>query len=265
MLPNESTDVEPLHIVSLARMAEELGFDMVWLPDHLLPPRPYGTTYGGVYEPLVTMAAIAAATSRIRFGTSVLVLPLRDPFLLAKQVSTLERLAPGRLTLGVGTGWDATEFAAIGADFGNRGAHTDEALRLIRHLHEHGRGPFGGEYYGFDVGEFAPRPSSPVPIMVGGTSPAALRRVARYADVWQGVGLDATAFRARVDQIRASTDRSVEVGTRLEMPEGASAARVVEQAHALAEAGADHIAVWFGSVDGCADRMAELNARWAGV
>jgi probable F420-dependent oxidoreductase len=262
ILPNESTEMEPLHIVSLARTAEDLGYEMVWLPDHLLPPRPYGATYGGVYEPLITMTAIAAATRRIRFGTSVLVLPLRDPFLLAKQVSTLERLAPGRLTLGVGTGWDATEFAAVGADFGDRGVRADEALRLIRHLHAHGRGPFDGEHYGFGVGEFAPLPSSPVPIMVGGTSGAALRRAARYADVWQGVGLDDAAFRERVGDLRRRTERRIEVGTRTSMAEGTTAADAVTEAAALAGAGAEHVAVWFGSFEGYADRMAEFAQHW---
>ncbi|NDL57451.1 TIGR03619 family F420-dependent LLM class oxidoreductase [Phytoactinopolyspora mesophila] len=262
ILPSESVGMEPQHIVSLARTAEDLGYDMVWLPDHLLPPRPYGTTYGGVYEPLITMTAIAAATSRIRFGTSVLVLPLRDPFLLAKQASTLERLAPGRLTLGVGTGWDAVEFAAVGADFANRGARADEALRLIRHLHEHGRGPFNGQHYGFGAGEFAPLPSSPVPIMVGGTSGAALRRAARYADVWQGVGLDEAGFRERVGDLRRRAERPIEVGTRTSMDAGTTAAAAVAEASGLAEAGADHVAVWFGSFDGYSDRMAEFAHLW---
>ncbi|GAA3222497.1 hypothetical protein GCM10017691_08600 [Pseudonocardia petroleophila] len=91
-------------LVDLARDAERLGFGTAWLPDHVLPPEPYGDVYGGVYEPLVALSHLAAVTSTIRFGTSVLVLPLRDPFVLAKQVATLDRFSGGRFSLGVGTG-----------------------------------------------------------------------------------------------------------------------------------------------------------------
>ena len=104
VLPNESIDVEPERIAGLARRAEQLGYGAVWLPDHLLPPADYGTTYGGVYEPLVTLSYIAASTTRIGLGTSVLLVALRNPFAVAKQAATLDRLSHGRLTLGVGLG-----------------------------------------------------------------------------------------------------------------------------------------------------------------
>ncbi|WP_129665225.1 TIGR03619 family F420-dependent LLM class oxidoreductase [Phytoactinopolyspora endophytica] len=255
VLPNESIDAPPDRIVELARQAEQLGYDAVWLPDHLLPPKPYGPTYGGVYEPLVMLTAIGAATSRIRFGTSVLIVPLRDPFLLAKQVATVERLAPGRMILGVGTGWDAVEFDSLGAEFRGRGSRTDEALRLIRHLHDSGGGPFEGPTYGFQTGVFAPTPTRPVPIMVGGTSDAAVRRAARYADIWQGVGLDATGLRSRVTALRAQTDRQVEIGTRISVDTGVSVADAAAHVEELSHAGADHVAVWFGSIDGYGQRM----------
>ncbi|MCZ0994832.1 LLM class flavin-dependent oxidoreductase [Streptomyces noursei] len=114
------------------------------MPDHLLPPGPYGRPpegYGGVYEALTTLAYLAAATERITLGTSVLIAPLREPLLLARQSATLARLSGGRFVLGVGVGWHPYEFAAAGVGFGDRGARTDRTLRLVRHLHTERAGP----------------------------------------------------------------------------------------------------------------------------
>src|SRR3712207_968780 len=163
-----------------------MGYRTLYLPDHTLPPAPYGATYGGVYEPLVTPAHIAARTSTIRLGTSVLVLPMRNPFVVAKQVATPERLSAGRVVLGAGVGWDAAAFAAVGADFATRGALTDDCIALLRHLFR-GGGAFHGRFRHVERGVFAPVPAQPVPIMVGGTSEAALRRAAALADEWHCV------------------------------------------------------------------------------
>jgi probable F420-dependent oxidoreductase len=258
VLPSEHADLDPHLVVGLARRAEDLGYRGVWLPDHPLPPRGYGGGYGGALEPVVTLTAVAAATRAVRLGTSVLILPLRDPFLLAKQAATLDRLAPGRLVLGVGAGWEAREFAALGADFADRGARTDEALRLLRHLHTVGRGPFAGDRFGFTDGEFAPLPATPVPLLVGGTSPAALRRAARYADGWQAVGLDPEAFGAAARDLRARAGRPVEAGARTEAATLDGVPAAAERVRAFAAAGADHVAVWFGAPEGYADRMAAL-------
>jgi probable F420-dependent oxidoreductase len=259
ILPDESVATPPSGIVELARRAEELGYDGVFLPDHLLPPEPYGPAYGGVYEPLITLSFIAAATSRIRLGTSILILPLRDPFLVAKQAATLDRLAPGRVVLGVGTGWEEREFAAVGVSFAERGRRTDSAIRLIRHLHTVGQGPFEDEYYGFEVGSFGPRPTVPVPILVGGKSPAAFRRATRLGDGWHGLLMAPREFGERAADLRARAGRPFEAGARVawtgdDRPLG----EAVEEALAFAEAGADHLAVWFGDADGFGARMAEF-------
>lgn len=258
VLPNESPAMPPETLVALGRAAERLGYRAVHLPDHLLPPEPYGDTYGGVYEPLVTLAHLAAVTSTIRLGTSVVVLPLRSPFVVAKQVATLDRLSGGRVVLGVGAGWDRVEFAAVGADFRTRGARTDEGIALLRHLFA-GGGPFHGRFHRFDVGVFAPVPTRPVPIMVGGTSERALRRAAELADEWQGVGLTPAEFARCAERLRELTDRPLRLGTRLAWRgDRAELARTVDEARALAEAGADAVAVWFGTADGAGDRMADL-------
>lgn len=258
VLPDESPAMAPGTLVALAETAERLGYRTLYLPDHLLPPAPYGDTYGGVYEPLVTLAHVAARTSTIRLGTSVLVLPLRSPFVVAKQVATLDRLSGGRAVLGVGVGWDRAEFAAVGADFATRGARTDEDIALLRHLFRDG-GPFHGRFHHVDKGVFAPVPDRPVPIMVGGTSEAALRRAAALADEWQGFAMDAAGFARCAARLRELSERPPRLGTRLAWRGGSGELkRTVDEAHALEAAGADAVAVWFGAADGAADRMAEF-------
>jgi probable F420-dependent oxidoreductase len=264
VLPDESPAMAPGTLVDLAETAERLGYRTLYLPDHLLPPAPYGDTYGGVYEPLVTLAHLAARTSTIRLGTSVLVLPLRSPFVVAKQVATLDRLSGGRAVLGVGVGWDRAEFAAVGADYATRGARTDEDIALLRHLFRDD-GPFHGRFHHVEQGVFAPVPAQPVPIMVGGTSAAALRRAATLADEWQGVGVGPTDFARCAARLRELSDRTPRLGTRLAWRGGRDElARTVDEAHALAAAGADAVAVWFGPAEGSADRMAEFLEAFQG-
>lgn len=268
VLPDESPAMEPGRLTELAVAAEGLGYGAVWLPDHLLPPAPYGSTYGGVYEPLTTLAFLAAATSRLRLGTSVLVLPLRDPFTVAKQAATVHRLSGGRLTLGVGAGWERTEFAAVGADYAGRGAYTDDALRLMRALFG-GATAYNGARFGFARGVFEPLPRTPLPLLVGGTSEAALRRAAALGDEWQGFALDAGGFAdrlARLRSLRAAgplAGRPLRVSTRIEWTGGRSElTAAVDSVHELAAAGADAVAVWFGDHEGTGERMTEFAAAF---
>ena len=253
ILPNESPAAGPDRILALAQQAERLGYEAVWLPDHLLPPEDYSTTYGGVYEPLITLAAIAATTSTIRLGTSVLVLPMRSPFVVAKQVATLERLAPGRVILGIGAGWERREFDSVGAPFHERGARTDEGIRLLCHLFTVGHGPFDSELYGFGTGVFRPTPTAPIPIMVGGMSRPALRRAARFGDAWQAVGVAPAEFANKAGELRAHTERPIEVGARIGW--SVLPADPAAEIAAWEAAGADQLAIWFGDVDGFGERM----------
>ncbi|WP_329476943.1 LLM class flavin-dependent oxidoreductase [Kribbella sp. NBC_01484] len=272
VLPDESAAMAPERLVELAVAAEELGYGTAWLPDHLLPPGEFGSTYGGVYEPLVTIGYLAARTTRIRFGTSVLVLPMRSPYVVAKQAATLHRLSGERLVLGIGAGWDATEFASVGATFEDRGRRTDESLAIIRDL-------FAGRDRG---GVFEPKLRASLPIMIGGTTKAALRRAARYGDEWQGLGLDATAFatavtrlrvlreesatpseefaaRGGVEPARVDAARPVRVGTRLDWS-GGDPGPVVELAYELTDAGAETVAVSFGDEHDTLDRMTRFRS-----
>ncbi|MGI5127533.1 LLM class flavin-dependent oxidoreductase [Pseudonocardia sp. CA-107938] len=242
VLPDESPTMPPERLVELARLAEGLGYGTLWLPDHLLPPGPYGDTYGGVYEPLITLAHLAAHTSTIRLGTSVLITPLREPVLLAKQTATLARLSGDRFVLGVGIGWEMHEFDVVGADFRRRGARTDEIIERVRALHR-------GEA---TDGVFEPLPDRPVPVVVGGVSEAALRRAARYADEWQGFGLSPRRFA----ELAASLPPTVLATTRIE--HDGDPGQVVARLAELRELGAGAVAVSFGSVEEAGARMASL-------
>ncbi|MEU3273267.1 TIGR03619 family F420-dependent LLM class oxidoreductase [Saccharomonospora sp. NPDC006951] len=270
ILPNEETTMDPGLLGELAVLAESLGYTAVWLPDHLLPPAPYGKTYGGVFEPLVTLAHLAARTSTIRLGTSVLVLPMRNPYVVAKQAATVHRLSEGRFILGIGAGWDRKEFASVGADFRRRGAVTDESIALLRALFR-GETSFEGEFHRFEQGVFEPMPPQPVPIMVGGMSEAALKRAAALADEWQAVGVGPEEFgrlAARLAELRARapSGRSLRVTARIEWPgDGSRAAEAVSTVASVASAvrafgarGADAVAVWFGDSADVADRLALL-------
>ncbi len=121
--------------VTVARRAEALGLDSVWVGDHIVYPRGLAGRFGHeFYEAVTTLAYVGASTERIRLGTAVLVLPYRNPLILAKELATLDVLSGGRLAVGVGVGWLPEEYAALGAPFGERGAATDEWLRVIRAL-----------------------------------------------------------------------------------------------------------------------------------
>src|SRR5262249_42712368 len=123
------------YIHNTARMAEDLGFDSVWIPDHIIVPRAVQERYGPVYyDAIAVLAYLAGITSRVRLGTTVLVLPYRHPVVLAKQVASIDQLSDGRVILGVGVGWAEAEFQVLALPFAERGRRTDEALRLMHTL-----------------------------------------------------------------------------------------------------------------------------------
>ncbi len=172
---------------ALARRAEALGFDSVWVGDHVIYPPALAERFGArLYEAVVTLSWVAATTTRIRLGSAVLILPYRNPVVLAKQLATLDVLSGGRLTVGVGVGWLPDEFAALGVPFAERGALTDESLRVIRSLWATERPAFAGRVFQFPEMLFAPRPVQRPhpPIWVGGNTPRAVRRAAELGDGW---------------------------------------------------------------------------------
>ena len=172
-----------------ARQAEDLGFDDVWVADHIAVP--VGVAYPPSYmvEALVTLSFAAAVTERVGLGTSVLVLPLRRPLVMAKQLASLDVLSSGRLIVGVGAGWLEGEFDACGVPFNRRGDLTDEAIDVMRATWASSPATFEGPTVSFADMKIKPLPDRHVPIWVGGSSERALRRAVEKGDGWQGAFL----------------------------------------------------------------------------
>ena len=256
-LGNIGAEAQTTAILETAQLADELGFRALWSADHLLAPLS-APQFGRVFEPLVTLAYIASITQRIRLGTSVIVLPMRSPFVVAKQVATLDALSNGRVILGIGAGWSAEEFANVHADFRMRGARMDEAIRLLRHLWSGSQEAFDGRFYGYPGGVFEPLPfqGSDLPLLVGGRSDAALKRAAQHAAFWHSYVMG-REFELTVAKLRAEPGgERVEVGGTYEF------AGDLDQAHtdieAWAAAGAQHLSVSFGPTAGRASRMRDF-------
>jgi probable F420-dependent oxidoreductase len=194
---------EPEQLVEIAKLAEQVGFEGILVSDHLFHPEQlrskYPYTPDGVPafhaetpwpEPFATVAAMAAVTTRLRFATMVYILPLRHPVEVAKACATLDVLTGGRFVLGTGAGWMKEEFDQLGVDFRTRGARFDESIAALRALWRPGVTEHHGRFFDIPRLTMSPAPQRPVPIYVGGNSPAALRRTALFADGWLGTGTD---------------------------------------------------------------------------
>jgi probable F420-dependent oxidoreductase len=205
--------------VDVVLEAERLGFESVWLPEHLVfpidmagsphpgeehPPVPPTTP---VFDCFAYLAYLAGRTSRIRLGTHVYLLGLRHPFAAARAVQTVDHVSGGRFEFGVGAGWLESEFEAAGVDFHTRGRRLDEALAVCKHLWSDPVVEFRGEFFSFPPVAFEPKPAQKPwpPILVGGESPRALRRAARQADGWIGLQHTLDSVRepiARIAELR---------------------------------------------------------------
>lgn len=229
--------------VRLARVAEELGFDSVWAGEHVVvpsprvPPSPMEPT-DPILDPLVHLAFVAAVTERVLLATGIVVLPQRNPLVLAKQAAALDVLSGGRLLLGIGAGYLEPELTAVGVPLADRGARTDDYLAAMRALWaqpgpvEH-HGPFV-DFAGVDAHPRPVQPGGPR-IVVGGHAPPALRRAVGRAHGWYGFALTPEAAAACVDGLRraaSEVDRPAELGElevtvtprhRLDSPQGVEA------------------------------------------
>jgi probable F420-dependent oxidoreductase len=192
---------EPDQLTEIAPICEEVGFDGAFVSDHLFflqkfeKSYPYNETGDPGFtpetpwpQPWVTISAMAAVTKTLRFSTLIFILPLHDPIETAKATGTLATLSNDRFALGVGAGWMREEFEIMGANFQKRGQCLDEAMDVCRKLWAGGMVEHHGEHYDFPPLQMSPAPSKPVPIWVGGVSPAALRRAGTTGDGWLGSG-----------------------------------------------------------------------------
>ena len=212
----------PGQLVELAVCAEELGFDALWLGEHVLRPLSHGSRHPStgtvqhhtgpivgetteLTDPLAVLAAVAASTSRIALGTAVYVAALRHPLLTARTTITVQELSGGRLILGVGAGWLAEEFEALGVPFDRRFARTDECVEIMRKAWSGKAFSHDGDHYRFDAVQLHPRPA-PVPVVYGGNGPQALARAARLGDGWFSSGTpefgDAVALVREIRRLR---------------------------------------------------------------
>ncbi|MGW5646908.1 TIGR03619 family F420-dependent LLM class oxidoreductase [Saccharopolyspora sp. NPDC003752] len=222
-----SVAMSPLdQLTELARTAEECGFDSVALPDSLFyseqvsaayPYTPDGsrmwTAETPWADPLIAAAAMGAATSRLRFYTSVLKLGPRNPVLLARQLASVAVLTGDRFGLGIGLGWAPEEFEWCGAPYAKRGARVDEAIEVLRLILGGGMVEYHGEFFDFDRLQMSPAPARPVPIYVGGHTDAALRRAARVGDGWASAMMGIDDLRStigRLAELRAECGRAGE-------------------------------------------------------
>ena len=217
-LPNNQGVARIDDIVGLATDAEQRGLDSVWASEHLfhasyVEQRLNGAPY---HEALTVLTATAVATTRVRLGTSVLVLPWHHPVRLAKTVASLDTLSGGRVTLGLGVGNAADEYAALGVDFRQRGRIANEMLAAMRALWTQDPPAFSGKFYNFSGLRFAPKPLQPeLPLWIGGNSAAALQRVARFGQGWHPLSVSPSALQRGMQTLRELTPRPLNVAVRL--------------------------------------------------
>ena len=191
-----SVGTDPDSALEICRGAEEAGFDSVWGGEHVVRPTkissPYPYSADGempgepetpIPDPLIWLAYVAAAVPTLRLGTCILIVPQRNPLVLAKELATLDHLTGGRIELGLGVGWLEEEFRALGIPWERRGARNDEYVAAMQALWAGPDAEFHGEYVDFEPATCSPRPvNGRIPILVGGDTPAAVRRAARLAD-----------------------------------------------------------------------------------
>lgn len=268
-------------IDAVATGAEHAGFATLWSGEHVVmvdrstSRYPYSDdgqiaipSTADWIDPLIGLSFAAAVTSSIRIATGVLLLPEHNPVVVAKQAATLDRLSAGRLSLGVGIGWSREEFDALGVPFERRGARTKEYVAAMRALWRDDIATFEGEFVAFDSVRVNPKPADDrsIPIVVGGNSDAALRRVAAWGDGWYGFNLDGVAeAAARIAFLGAQCAESgrdrgeLRITVALRDPQ-------INDAAALADLGVDELVIVEGPPEDAelaADWVSAVAARWA--
>ena len=186
-IPHYGSLLDGPAVRDIVQTAEGLGYDAVWATDHIVCPADADLIYrDDMLECLAVLTYAVAVSQRVKVGTSVLILPYRNPLVVAKEVATADLLSGGRVIFGAAVGWLEGEFAALGAPFHERGRYSDEALRIIKELWTSEKPSFQGRYYNFSDLAFSPRPLQRPhpPIWIGGISEAAMRRAVAFGDAW---------------------------------------------------------------------------------
>ncbi|MFN6122482.1 MAG: LLM class F420-dependent oxidoreductase [Actinomycetes bacterium] len=247
--------------LELCRRAASAGFTSLWGGEHVVLPSSiesrYPYTADGripavpetpIPDPLIWLAFAAAAAPGLTLGTCILILPQRNPLVLAKELATLDRLSGGRVELGIGIGWLREEFDALGVPWEHRGARTDEYVAAMRRLWEAPEVEFHGRFVDFAPVTCSPRPiSGRIPIVVGGDTDAAIARAVRLADGWYPGASDPDGLRPLVDRFRAACDAAdrdpAEIRLHVNLAPAADAAATHERIGRLAELGVSRVMV----------------------
>jgi probable F420-dependent oxidoreductase len=242
-LPQFGRAVETGGTERAASTAERLGFDDVWVSDHLIVPadQPYPSPH--LYDPLVALAFAAAATERIGLGTSVLVATqYTSPLAVANTLASLDHMSGGRLTVGVGIGWSKAEYDALGAPFSQRGRRLEEIIALWRTAWRDDPATHDGEFYPFRNVRLLPKPAHEIPIWLGGSSDAAIERAARLAAGYHGIGVepkDAADLVRRIRDLRP--EETFTISLRVPWDARTDDATVRSQHEEYAAAGIQHL------------------------
>ncbi len=284
VLPNFGAGVSRSSILDTAQAAEALGYDDVWLTDHVALPQADAARFGRIFEAMTTLGYLAGSTSRIRIGISSLVLPQRNPVEVAKQIATIDNLSGGRVMLACGIGWSEGEYANLGRGFKTRARRMDEALKVLHMLWSKSEpASFRGDFFNFDQLALSPLPmqTGGPPLWVAGNSTAALHRAARFADGWHPNYKQPEQLAAMLAEARPLIgERPFAVCLRLNVaftdtldpqrPLAGTADQIRERLQALQQAGASHMILFFDAETQSAREHAmktfqkEIIAGWQG-
>lgn len=269
-----SIGTDPASALEIAKVAEEVGFESVWGGEHVIFPStiesayPYtadgkvpATADTPIPDPLIWLAYVAAAAPTLRLGTCILILPQRNPLILAKELATLDHLSGGRVELGIGVGWLKEEFDALGVPWERRGRRNDEYVEALKVIWSGSHVEYHGEFVDFEPLTCTPRPvqGSDIPILVGGDTDVAIRRAARLADgYFPGEG-DPEGLRRLIEDLRVECERqdrdpdSVEINAMFstQMKNPAAGVEIMREL----DVGRVMVPAFFFAGDGGIDRM----------
>jgi probable F420-dependent oxidoreductase len=243
-LPQFGRAAGPDAITRAARLADQLGFDDVWVSDHVVQPASQGYPSPYLFDPLLTLTWAAAATEHVGLGTSVLVASQYQPLWLANATASLDALSGGRLRLAVGVGWSEAEFAALGQDFHTRGRRTDEILDVLDACWTTDPTSYHGSFYAFDDLRVLPKPAHPIEIWLGGGSEAAYRRAQRYGRGFQLIGLKPDTIVEPIARLRGDHPDPATFTISLRTgwdPQGMDRDEIARERDAFEAAGVQHV------------------------
>jgi probable F420-dependent oxidoreductase len=264
-IPNFGNNANKLTIDKVAESAERFEYDSIWTTDHIIVPKKE-RTYVNTYESISTLAYLSAKTENILLGTSIIVLPLRDPIILAKEIATIDNLSEGRVILGIGVGWLREEFVFLKKDFQNRGKIADENIKTMKEI-------WMKEEIEYKIDEETvnfvslPKPIKIPKILIGGNSKRAIKRAAKIGDGWFPVGMHYDDIRKGREILNKLSPYSkpiflrilVNVGGRkimykgttgeLRVSLGGSDSEIINDLEKYKKSGVIHVACWFGEVN----------------